>query len=259
MARMVASILFAVIAATGSSLSQESSGRTKSVPRATFTWPDDATPQIVIYEVAAWNSNGSCGGGSSGSYSGQGKQVVVGALCGTGSVQHANLAIYASGCQSKRFYLDLTGSVVSERLQCDPLPNKTLRGFIPPDQIPRVPLDQGPVLRQLEIFADLETGWMRDFLYGPSEHNEENISLKTVGVIDPARNGDFEITVPDFSRDPSFASYAASGRNYGLIKLRLYDANSGMNLGTIVPLDGLEPGLKVQPEYADTVVFKVVR
>jgi hypothetical protein len=108
-----------------------------------------------------------------------------------------------------------------------------------------VPLDQGPVLRQLEIFADLETGWMRDFLYGPSEHNEENISLKTVGVIDPARNGDFEITVPDFSRDPSFASYAASGRNYGLIKLRLYDANSGMNLGTIVPLDGLEPGLKV--------------
>jgi hypothetical protein len=122
-----------------------------------------------------------------------------------------------------------------------------------------VPFDRGPVLRQLDILADLETGWIRDFLYGPSEHNEEHISLRTVGVIDPARNGDFEITVPDFSRDPSFSSYAASGRNYGLIKFRLWYRMSGANLGSLVPLDSVEPGLKVEPEYPYVVVFRVVR
>jgi len=100
---------------------------------------------------------------------------------------------------------------------------------------------------------------MRDFLYSPSEHNEEGISLRTVGVIDPARNGDFEITVPDFSSDPSFGSYAAAGRKYGVIKLRLWDRMGGGNLGSLVPLDSLEPGLEVVTEYPETVVFKVVR
>lgn len=225
----------------------------KVMPRVTFTWPEDATPQTIIYR---WGSSSGCGGGSGG------KQFILGGLCGYGPMRHAKVAIYASGCQSKKYDLDLPASEITKTLQCDPLPNKTLRGFIlfiPPDQIPRVPLDQGPVLRQLDIFADLETGWMRDFLSGPSEHNEEPINLRTVGVIDLARNGEFEITIPDFSRDPSYSSYAASGRNYGLIKFRLYDETSGMNLGTIVPLDSLEPGLEVKPEYADTVVFKVVR
>lgn len=100
---------------------------------------------------------------------------------------------------------------------------------------------------------------MRDFLYGPAEQNEQFVSLETVGVIDPAKNGDFEITVPDFSSDPSFVSYAAAGRKYGMIKLRLWDRMSGANLGSLVPLDSLEPGLEVVPEYADIVVFKVVR
>lgn len=108
-------------------------------PRVTFAWPDDATPQTVISESSFWDGNRLCGGGSTGSYSGQGMPFVVSGLCPSGPARHARLAIYASGCRSQKFDLDLTGSEVSERLRCDPLPNKTVRGFIPPDQIPRVP------------------------------------------------------------------------------------------------------------------------
>ena len=102
--------------------------------------------------------------------------------------------------------------------------------------------------------AYLETGWRNDFLNGTRGHNKESIALGIVGVIDPAKHGDFAITIPDFSRDPSYSSYSGSGRNYGLIKLRLM--GEGWNLGTIVPLEGLEPGLKIESEYPDTVVFK---
>jgi len=237
---------------------RQSDGKVLSIkrevmPRVTFTWREDATPQTTIYE---WRSSGyGCGGGGGGG----GGQYILGGLCGDGPIRHAKVAIYASGCQSEKLDFDLPASEITKTLQCEPLPNQTLRGFIPPDQIPRVPLDQGPVLRPLEIFADLETRWMHEFLNGPSKYNEDHVSLRTVGVIDPARNGDFEITIPDFSSDPSFSSYAASGRNYGLIKFRLYEKTSGMNLGTIVPIDSLEPGLKVEAEYPDTVVFKVVR
>ena len=226
----------------------------KVLPRVTFTWPDDATPQTVIYE---WG-NGWCGG-SSGSYNGQGKQFIVGGLCGYGPMRHAKLAIYASGCQSQKFDLDLPASEVTKALRCDPLPDETLRGFIPPDQIPRVRLNQGPVLRQLDISADLETTWMHDFLYGALDHIVEHISLNKVGVLDPARNGDFEITIPAFSHDPSYTSYAASGRSYGLIKFQLRDPLSGARLGGLVPVDSFEPGLNVEGEYPYIVMFKVVR
>lgn len=214
------------------------------LPRIAFTWLHGRTPQDVTYK---WASDGGCAGTG-------GDPFILGGLCAGGLIRHAKVAIYAPGCESMKFDLDLPSSETTKTIECSPLPNKTLRGFIPPDRIPRVPLDGGLVLRELQVSAYLETGWRNDFLDGPREHNEESIALGIVGVIDPAKHGDFEITIPDFSRDPSYSSYSGSGRNHGLIKLRLM--GEGCNLGTIVPLEGLEPGLTIESEYPDTVVFK---
>lgn len=214
-------------------------------PRVAFTWLHGRTPQDVIYK---WASDGGCGGSG-------GNPFILGGLCAGGLIHHAKVAMYASGCESKKFDLDLPSSEVTKTIECSPLPNKTLRGFIPPDQIPRMYLNQDWVLREVQVSAYLETGWMNDFLNGPGKHNEDTIALRIVGVIDPAKHGNFEITIPDFSRDPSYISYSASGRNYGLIKFRLVD-ETGRDRGAIVPLDGLEPGLRIEPEYPDTVVFK---
>jgi len=250
---MVTSILIAVVAPTGSLFSQESNGRRNGGSRITLTWSDDVTPQVVIDEIACWGSKGYYGGGGGGSYSGQTKQLVYDAPCGGHPVRHVKIAIYASGCKSQKFDLDPKGSDVTKKLQCDPLPNVTIRGFVPPDEMPRVLLDQGPVLRQLNIFGELETGWMSDFLLGASNRHVEHIKLGTIGVLDPAGNGEFEITLPDFSRDPSFSSYAASGRTYGIVKLTLG------SFGTLVPLDSLEPGIRIEGEYPYGVVFRVLR
>jgi len=84
------------------------------------------------------------------------------------------------------------------------------------------------------------------------------IPLGTLGQIDPAQNGAFEITFPDFTRDPVFDKFV-SGVKFGVIQLALQEKKIGRTLATITANDALEFGLNVQAEYRDPVIFAAVR
>jgi len=80
------------------------------------------------------------------------------------------------------------------------------------------------------------------------------IPLGTVGEIDPARGGNFEITLPDFTRDPVFDKFGEHGK-FGVIDLALREKKIGRVLATIKPEDGPDRGLNVQDEYREPLTF----
>jgi hypothetical protein len=162
--------------------------------------------------------------------------------------------------------LELQGSVIDQLFECDQLPMKTVHGLIAPDQIPHslVPGD-----KTLDIVAELEANWMCAFFLKQESNSFtgssgscilSSIKLGTVGVLDPANNGNFEIIIPDFSSDPSYAdSSAASGHHFEIIELSLCDHLTQRPLRGIMPKGSSESGLKVEPDYPDPVMFIAVR
>ena len=80
--------------------------------------------------------------------------------------------------------------------------------------------------------------------------------LGTIGQLDPLDGGNFDITMPDFTRDPVFEKFA---RDFGVIQLSLKEKQIDHTVVTIKAADAPELGLKIQSEYREPVVFTRIR
>jgi hypothetical protein len=86
--------------------------------------------------------------------------------------------------------------------------------------------------------------------------------LGTVGEIDPAHGGSFDITIPDFTLDPAFKGIGDIPRtgDFGVIELALRAKNFLCVLGTIMTEGtAVVPGLNVQTESRNPAKFARVR
>ncbi len=191
------------------------------------------------------------------------RQYVIDARIGVKPAQYAKIVVYAPGCQFKVYTIDLVAaSDVSEHFRCDSLPSKTVHGFLPPAQIPTSIII--PAEKKLEISGELEPDWVCDFFLQPMGGSclGAGISLGRVGDLDPAKGGAFEITIPDFTRDPRFNSTSDVPwlGNFGEIILVLRDKKIGRIVGGIKPENaGPESGLTIENEYPNPVNFTTLR
>ena len=182
------------------------------------------------------------------------------------SAQPAKIVLYSPGCEFKTYELDLhPGSDVEERFQCDPLPTKTLRGFIAPGEIPHA--IYYALERRLNIVGTLDNDWTCTYFLQPPPGSNGPMSgsclsglgppLGSLGTLDPADGGKFEITIPDFTRDPIYKRDAAFRSHFGIIAVSLRDKSIDEFVGLIKPEnDSLERyGLRIQAEYPDPITF----
>ena len=196
------------------------------------------------------------------------KRYVIDARIEGEPAQHAKIVAYAPGCQFKTYTIDFDGAPdVSKRFECDPLPGKTIHGFLPPAQIP----SSISAEKKLEISGELEPDWVCNFLLEQRHGTaivragsclSAPIPLGSVGELDPENGGAFEITLPDFARDPLLkgAGDVSPFGNFGTIELVLRDSKIGRALRSIKPESaGPDSDLKIQSEYTNPVKFTTVR
>jgi hypothetical protein len=232
-------------------------------PQIIIDLPDDVPPETVWVRYALYGPDGSGGRIS------QGERLkaepnfrhYISAVFGGAPARYAKIVIYASGCKLAAYDLDLeSGSDITEQFRCDSLPTRTVRGFIRPDKIPS---NTYLAEKKLEIAAYEDGDWVCRFFFQPRPEATiiqggsclgSEIPLGTVGEIDPARSGNFEITIPDFTRDPVFDKFGEHGK-FGVIDLALREKKIGRVLVTIKPEDGPERGLNVQDEYREPLTF----
>jgi hypothetical protein len=179
-----------------------------------------------------------------------------------GQPENVKIVLYSSGCKFKIYDLALVGvSDLEEPFQCDPLPTKTLRGFISPNEIPRA--TYSATEKRLDVAGELEADWICSFFLQPNGGSclGSGVPLGRVGILDPAEGGRFEITIPDFSRDPSFKLATGWKSEFGTIEMGLHDRTVGVVLGGIMPMDSTlgRRALIVQADYPDTIVFTRTR
>jgi hypothetical protein len=162
------------------------------------------------------------------------------------------------------YELDLaSNSAITKQFQCNPLVTKTVHGFLHPNEIP--PHIGVVAEKKLDIAGYLDGNWVCQFFFQPWPESTiaggsclgSDIPLGTVGELDPAHNGIFEMTIPDFTRDPVFGKFVRQGK-FGVIGLSLKQKKSGHILGAIKAGDSPELGLNVQEEYHDPVMFTIV-
>jgi hypothetical protein len=135
-----------------------------------------------------------------------------------------------------------------------------LHGFLPPAQIP----SKFSVEKELAVLAELEPDWVCDFFLQDAGGSclGADIPLGAVGKFDPARGGAFEITIPDFTRDPLFKGIGDASwfGDFGVILLGLQEKKIGRGWWGIKPEKaGPKSGLNIESEYANAVKFTSVR
>ena len=198
------------------------------------------------------------------------RRYIIDAIIGVKPAQQAKIVVYAPGCQFKAYAIDLDGvSDVSERFQCDSLPSKTLHAFLPPAQIPS---NKFPAEKNLVVSGEFEPDWVCDFFLQQRRLGGAivtggsclgaGIPLGVVGDFDISNGGAFEITIPDFARDPLFKGTQSVPRfvNFGEILLGVRDKKIDLGGWGIKPENaGPESGLIVQGEYPNTVRFTTIR
>jgi hypothetical protein len=174
--------------------------------------------------------------------------------------RHARIVLYAAGCQFETYDLDLNGdSDITRTFHCDPLPTKKVYGFLNLKEFP-TPLD--PAEKKLDIEGHLDGAWICEYFFQPRPDQTgsggsclgSTVPLGLLGELDPGDKGIFEVTIPDFTRDPVFDRFARGGK-FGVIELPLKEKKLGRGLATIKAEDSPELGLNVQAEYPDPVIF----
>ena len=153
-----------------------------------------------------------------------------------------------------------------EQFVCEALPTRTVHGFVTPAEIPPSIV---PGEKKLDIVGELEADWMCDFFLRQSEGASvgfvgsclvPSVPLGCVGELDIANEGAFEITIPDFARDPLFKGSAeGSDGVFGTIILAIRDKKVGRTLGAITVVSAPGSGLRVESDYADPIAFAIVR
>jgi len=81
-----------------------------------------------------------------------------------------------------------------------------------------------------------------------------------LGTLDPADGGVFQITVPDFNRDPAFKRLKEGSTELGKIDIVLKD-KVGETVGVIRPKDASlgQRGLNIQADYPNEITFTRAR
>jgi hypothetical protein len=249
-------LLIAIVVATACAFPQDAGTPAPAVPRILIELPDN------IPSDAVWIRYILRGPGSSGAIVKREpnlRRYVIDASIGVKPAQHAKIVVYAPGCRFKAYTIDLDApSDVSEHFRCDSLPSKTVHGFLPPAQIPTSIIF--PAEKTLVISGELEPDWVCDFFLQPMGGSclGAGISLGRIGDLDPANGSAFEITIPDFTRDPVFHSTGDVPwlGNFGVIVLVLRDQKIGRIVGGIKPVNaGPESGLNIENEYPNPVNF----
>ncbi len=232
----------------------------RTYPRIVITVPDNVRSESMWIRYALHGASG--GGGLLKAQPGV-HDYSIDATAG----QRANIIIYAPGCQFKTYSFDLNESDVTKEFVCDRLPTKTIRGFLPPEKIPK-PWTTNAT--GFDIVAELNDHWTCGFLLTLKRDPRTTliagsclgspVNLGRVGEIDSSKNGYFEIIIPDFTHDPTFAGYNARFQPYGVITFVLREQAIDHARAAIQPADvPARTGLPVQSEYADPLVFTVMR
>src|SRR5215469_7872125 len=243
--------LLVLVAVCTAGLAQSRS-TTAIAPRIMIYPPGHIPPQVVWMRYAMYGPEGS------GRIS-QGETLraepnyrpYISAVFNGAPARYAKIVIYASGCQFAAYDFNLeSGSDITEKFRCDSLPTRTVHGFLAPDKIPS---NTYLAEKKLDIAAYEDGSWIcRFFLQLRQEATTiqagsclgSDVPLGLVGEIDPARGGNFEITIPDFTRDPVFDKFGEQGK-FGVIGLSLREKKIGHVLATIKPNDSPEHGLKI--------------
>jgi hypothetical protein len=258
-------VLIVMVVATGFAFTQDIGATAPPVPRIVIKLPSN------IPSGAVWIRYILTGPGSGGAVvrpEPNRKCYVIDARIEGEPAQHAKIVAYAPGCQFKTYTIDFDGVPgASKRFECDPLPGKTVRGFLPPAQIP----SSISAEKKLEISGELESDCVCNFLLEQRQGTAivragsclaGPIPLGSVGELDPENGGAFEITLPDFTRDPLYKGAGDFPRfgNFGTIQLVLRDRAIGRSLASIKPeIAGPDSDLKIQSEYTNPVKFTTVR
>jgi hypothetical protein len=250
-----------VLVTTYASGFQEASNAS-SAPRIIINLPDSISPESVWIRYALYGPEGNGGRISRGDMAKDGSgNLEMPALFGGVLAHEAKIVVYAPGCQFGVYDFDpISGSDIKLPFHCEPLPRKTIHGFLPPTEIPsNTYLSE----KKIDIAGYLDDNWACDFFL---QHRlgsmvteagsclGSDIPLGRIGEINPAYGGIFEMTIPDFTRDPVFGRFANQGK-FGVIKLALKEKKIRHSLGTITANAAPELGLNVQTKYHDPVVF----
>jgi hypothetical protein len=237
---------------------------TTGMPRIVVTLPDGVAPETVMIHYLLLESDGRGVGASVKTQEGVRQYVINTAAEGYTALQ-AKLVAYAPGCQTMSWELNLNDHDANEQFVCNALLTKRIRGYLTPSEIP-ASLVPGLEVK-LDIVGELEADWICNFFMRANSATPEGIGgsclvpsirLGRVGTLDPTDRGFFELTIPDFTRDPSYdASFVDSAKNYGLMIIVLRDRTTGRPLASIVPSDAPVQGLVVKREYNDPLVFTI--
>lgn len=189
------------------------------------------------------------------------RRYIIDSMVGVKAAREARIVVYAPGCQFKSYTIDMHAvSEVSEHFQCDPLPNKIVHGFLPPTEIL-----SGKFMgeKKLAISGEIEPDWVCGFFLEQIGGSclGASIALGNVGELDPAGAGNFDITIPDFTRDPQFkiTHGAPAFSNFGEIIFVLRDKTSRRTWLIKPENAGPESGLNIENEYANPVEFTIAR
>jgi len=265
--RRIIGLLIAIVLANACAFAQDTGTPAATPPRILIELPDS------IRSDAVWIRYSLTGPGSNGAIvtrEANLRRYVIDAIIGVKPAQQAKIVVYAPGCQFKAYAIDLDGvSDVSERFQCDSLPGKTVHGFLPPAQIPS---SKFPGEKNLVISGEFEPDWVCDFFLQQRRLGAAivtggsclgaGIPLGAVGDFDISNGGTFEITIPDFARDPLFKGTGSVPRfvNFGEILLGLrYKKIERTGCGITPENAGPESGLIVESEYPNPVKFTTIR
>jgi hypothetical protein len=188
------------------------------------------------------------------------RQYIINAGFGGQPAQSATIYVYSPGCQFQVYDFDLSDkSVVEQQFECVALPKKSIHGFILPTEIPLNFFSQPT---KLDISGELAADWICSDVFrrveGGGSCGTPSIPLGKVGMLDPSDGGNFELIVPDFTKDPIFTSHhQRSGAPFGFIALSLKDRQVGRTVGTLALTDVDSPNrrLDIEADYPDPVVF----
>lgn len=229
-----------------------------TAPRITIKLPDNVPADAVWVRYALYGREG--GRISRGdTLEPTASHFEIFAVVGAAPAQEARVVLYAPGCQFAVFDINIDGDVVGQ-FRCEALPTKTVHGYLDPKKIPSNTFSAD---KKLDIDGYFTADWVCGLFLQPRRGANigggsclgSGMRLGTIGQIDPAEGGKFNITIPDFTRDPVF--HKTGG--FGVIQLSLNERKLGRPLATIKAADSPELGLNVQIEYPDPVVFTRIR
>jgi hypothetical protein len=180
--------------------------------------------------------------------------IITGAIAGQ-PARSATLYVYTAGCQFKVYDFGFSSnSDVEQWFECVPLPQKTIRAFIAPKEIPLASFSQQT---DLVISGKLEAIWICGDAFrrvgGGGSCGVPSIPLGKVATLNPIEGGNFELTIPDFTEDPVFRS---NSFNFGFLILSLKNERVECTVGAIVAngSNGSKRGLEIETDYPDPVV-----